>query len=78
MAFTKNYDEPAPVKHSPCVHLRSKAIYVTGELRNPNHPDEEGSQYCWCNLTQHIMGPDDQDVCPAECSPDRPCYKEHY
>ncbi|HIM29044.1 MAG TPA: hypothetical protein EYG57_05755 [Planctomycetes bacterium] len=78
MAFTKNYDEPAPVEHQPCIFLRSKAIYVTGELCNPDHPDEAGSQYCWCNLTQHVMGPDDQDVCQLDCSPDRPCYKEHH
>jgi hypothetical protein len=24
------------------------------------------------------MGPDDQDVCQLDCSPDRPCYKEHH
>ena len=78
MAFTKYYDESEPVQHAPCVHLRSKAIYVTGEIGETEHPDEEGSKYCWCNLTQHILGPDDSNVCNRECSPERPCYKEHY
>jgi hypothetical protein len=36
MAFIKNYDVPEPVNTPPCIHLRSKAIYVTGSLRDPN------------------------------------------
>ena len=76
MPFEKNYDVPEPVTHAPCIHLRSKAIYVTGELRNPNHPDEEGSQYAWCNITQHILGPDQNDVDCRVCRPGRGCYRE--
>ncbi len=75
MAFEKNYDLPEPVEHSPCIHLRSKAIYVTGELRTPDHPDEAGSHSCWCNLTQHILGPDQKDVDGCDCGPGRKCYK---
>ena len=75
MAFEKHYDLPEPVEHEPCVHLRSKAIYVTGEL-TPNHTDEDGSHYCWCNLTQHVIGPDQSDVDHRSCSPDRDCYKK--
>ena len=78
MAFEKHYDVPEPVTTPPCIHLRSKAIYVTGQLRNPNHPDEEGSQYCWCNCTQHVLGPDRRDVNHRECNPDRDCYQISY
>ena len=58
MAFEKYYDEPELVTLPPCVHLRSKAMFTTGQLINPDHPDESGSHYCWCNMTQHIIGPD--------------------
>jgi hypothetical protein len=78
MPFQKHYDLPLPVTHNPCIHLRSKAIYVTGQLRNPQHPDEEGSQYCWCNLTQHVLGPDQKDVDTRNCCPGRDCYRESY
>jgi hypothetical protein len=78
MAFIKYYDVPEPINTPPCIHLRSKAIYVTGTMRDPNHPDEAGSQYCWCNLTQHILGPDEDDVDRRSCTPDRPCYRDAY
>lgn len=75
MAFEKSYDVPEPVQHSPCFYLRSKAMYVTGE-RTPNHADEEGGHYCWCNITQHTIGPDDKDVGNRSCGPGRECYKQ--
>lgn len=78
MAFEKHYDLPQAVTHGPCIHLRSKAIYVTGDHRNPNHPDEAGSQYCWCNRTQHVIGPDQSHVSFAQCDPARECYKQTY
>ena len=68
MAFEKKYDVPEPVTHQMCIHLRSKAMYVTGD-RDPKAPDEEGSHYCWCNMTQHILGPDQSNVDQRECSP---------
>lgn len=74
MAFEKYYDLPDPVEHAPCQHIRSKAIYVTGRL-HPDHTDEDGSHYCWCNLTQHVIGPDQSSVAPRECGPGRGCYK---
>ncbi len=78
MAFKKYYDEQRPVTELACIHLRSKAIYVTGEIRTPEHPDEEGNQYCWCNKTQHILGPDQKDVERACCIPGRGCFCESY
>jgi hypothetical protein len=76
MAFEKYYDAQLPVTQPPCIHLRSKAMYVTGELRNPDHPDEAGAQYCWCNVTQHVIGPDQSQVDRPSCVPGRDCYKE--
>jgi hypothetical protein len=66
---------PTPqVTASPCVYLRSKAIYVTGQL-DPDDPDESGCHYCWCNLTQRVTGPDEAPVTLAACTPGRSCYK---
>jgi len=76
MAFVKQYDASRPVTQPICIHLRSKAIYVTGELKNPEHPDEEGSHYAWCNLTQHVKGPDRNDCDRCSCTPGRKCYKD--
>ncbi len=78
MAFTKYYDEQNPPEHPPCIHLRSKAMCVTGSLCAPDHPDEEGSQYCWCNMTQHLVGPDENYVDATKCVPERPCYRSTY
>lgn len=75
MPFQKYYDESLPVTTPPCVHLRSKAMYVTGQLRNPDHPDEAGGQYCWCNITQHIIGPDQQVVDRPNCTSGRKCFE---
>jgi len=74
MAFSKQYDTPEPVTEPPCLHLRSKAMYVTGS-RTPSHPDEVGSHGCWCNLTQHIIGPDRGEVDYPACVPGRDCYR---
>ena len=78
MVFQKYYDETQPTREAGCIHLRSKAMYVTGELKNPEHPDEEGSQGCWCNVTQHVKGPDQADVDRCTCTPGRDCYRDSY
>ena len=76
MPFEKHYDAQPPATEPACIHLRSKAMYVTGDLRNPDHPDEAGSQYCWCNISQHMIGPDQLTVSRYECVPGRTCYRE--
>ena len=78
MAYIRHFDEPEPVLEPACIHLRSKAMYVTGELRNSDHPDESGSHYCWCNMTQHIVGPDGEEVDRPACIPGRGCFRETY
>ena len=78
MPFQRYFDESLPVDQPACIHLRSKAMYTTGEIRNPEHPDEHGSQYCWCNVTQHVIGPDQSDVGRRECTAGRHCFREVY
>ena len=75
MAFEKIVEPWDAITTPPCAHLRSKAIFVTGTLDRPDHVDEEGCDYCWCNLTQHIIGPDDSDVSRRQCIPGRTCYR---
>lgn len=78
MPFEKYYDDAGPVTEPACIHLRSKAMYVTGDLKNPDHPDEAGAHYCWCNRTQHVLGPDQAYVNRRACTPGRPCFQETY
>ena len=53
------------------MHLRSNVIYMLGQLKSPDHPDEVNSQYCWCNVTQHVIGPDQEHVIRVACIPPR-------
>lgn len=76
MPFEKYYDEKRPVREAACIHLRSKAMYVLGEIKNPDHPDEASGQYCWCNMTQHVIGPDQLHVDRHTCINGRGCYRE--
>jgi hypothetical protein len=49
---------------------------VAGELRDVEHPDEAGSQHFWCNMTQHVLGPDEAHVLRHTCVPGRDCYRQ--
>ena len=64
-----------PIAPAACRHLRSKGMYVTGTM-NPRVDDGAmGDGYCWCNKTQHQLGPDDQFVNREACDNQRPCYE---
>lgn len=76
MAFEKYYDAQLPVTVPACIHLRTKSMYVSGSLKNPDHPDEAGSQHCWCNMTQHVIGPDSSQVSRPACIEGRECYRD--
>ena len=69
-------EQPTDTTEPACVYLRSKAIYVTGDL-NPDHPDEKTShdENCWCNITQHVIGPDDTEVSRVGCTNGRACFR---
>ena len=51
-------------------------MYVTGQL-DPESIDEQHNhgENCWCNLTQHVVGPDQQLVTLDECTYGRGCYR---
>ena len=74
MAFEKSFDDPVVLASPACIHLRSKAMCVTGATEMV-HPDEAGSNYCWCNISQHVVGPDQSDVCREQCVSGRECYR---
>jgi hypothetical protein len=58
------------------MHLRSKAIYVTGNP-DPEDVSETGSHRysCWCNRTLRVIGPDELPVERASCITGRGCYE---
>ncbi len=75
MPFQKSLDVlPAGPLESICRHMRTKSMFVAGELEPVPEVPGAGSGHCWCNLTQHVMGPDAQLVDRASCSSARPCY----
>lgn len=71
--------EPLPqaagVSASPaaCRHLLSKGMFVSGMV----DPAEVGMSdgHCWCNMTQHALGPDDGLVGRHMCVAGRRCYE---
>jgi len=58
-----------------CLHLRSKGMYVTGQMDPADDVEGHSDGYCWCAQTQHVYGPDDQYVDRQQCNSTRPCYQ---
>jgi hypothetical protein len=57
-----------------CQHLRSKGMYITG-CQNPAVEDGQvGDGHCWCSVTQHALGPDDNFVDRSLCIAGRRCF----
>jgi hypothetical protein len=76
MPYQRTYDHPELVTLPPCLYLRNKLIYVTGEI-DPKELQELGHHsHCWCNQTQHVIGPDDNLVDRSSCVAGRSCYRE--
>jgi hypothetical protein len=75
MAHERTFGQPQRISDPPCLHLRSKAIYVTGDP-DPADPTEIGSHRynCWCNKTQRVVGPDDALVDRFACIDGRGCF----
>lgn len=53
-------------------------MYVMGQIGETDHPADPGSGACWCNQTQHFVGPDDKYVNRRECIEGRNCFKSTY
>jgi hypothetical protein len=68
--------DPLPMIDQPaCVHLRSKQMYVTDPAA-PMDAYEAAARHWWCNLTQHVIGPDTAGVTRGKCIPGRDCYRD--
>ena len=75
MPYERTFEEPNAARPPACRYLRSKAMYVTGDV-DPTNPDEVDSHsYFWCNRTQNVVGPDEGDVDRVECAAGRKCYE---
>ncbi len=75
MPYSRSIDEPAGPVQPVCRHLRSKAIFVAGQMEPPADIEEMGSGHCWCNHTQNVLGPDNHSVDRRECNGGRDCYE---
>lgn len=75
MPHERTFGELKTTGQPACRYLRSKAMYVTGDV-DPTNPDEVDSHsYCWCNRTQHVIGPDEGHVVRSDCVAGRKCYE---
>ena len=76
MGYQRSFNDKNVQPLPPCMNLRSKAIYVTGNP-DPQSPEEEGSTRfnCWCNKTQHVIGPDQVLVDRHACVDGRDCFE---
>lgn len=73
MPYHRPLDEPDAPRGKPCAHLRSKGMYVTGQLDPAEVGHSDG--YCWCNQTQQQIGPDRELVDRAACQEGRGCFE---
>ncbi len=59
-----------------CMHLRSKGMYVTGQVDPTDDYEGLGDGHCWCSHTQAGMGPDNELADRRLCNPSRQCYQQ--
>ena len=79
MAYERTFDLPIQTSEPPCIHLRSKQIYVTGNPDPDDPRDAASDRYsCWCNKTQHVKGPDNELVERSQCISGRACFVGRY
>ena len=75
MPYERSLDEASEPLPPICRHLRSKAMYVAGEMEPPAEMQQTGSGHCWCNMTQAVFGPDAAIVDRRGCDGSRTCYE---
>jgi hypothetical protein len=56
-----------------CRHLRTKAMYVRGDVSA--FEINESNSSCWCSHTQNVLGPDDKLVEGPACVDGRGCFE---
>jgi hypothetical protein len=71
-----NWDKPLNLKPC-CLHLRHKMMYVDPRQATPGLVDDESdSRVFVCQITQSVLGPDDEPVKPTMCdSTGRACFR---
>ncbi len=69
-------DRPLNLKPC-CLNLRHKMMYVDPRQMTPGLVDDgSDTRVFLCLLTQHVIGPDDEQVSPATCSSEgRACFR---
>jgi hypothetical protein len=58
-----------------CRELRSKRFFTTEGVPTEASQYLDGSDHCWCFVTQRPIGPDNGRVYPDRCVPGRSCYR---
>jgi hypothetical protein len=71
-----SFDRPLNLKPC-CLHLRHKMMYLDPRQMTPGLVDDgSDSRVFLCQLTQHVLGPDDGQVSPTQCSSEsRGCFR---
>jgi hypothetical protein len=69
------YHEAAAVQSPFCGALRSKKYFMLSRLATEAGDYLDGSNHCWCRVTQQVVGPDGNQARPERCGPDRSCYQ---
>jgi hypothetical protein len=64
----------ADVASAQCRHLRSKGMFITGCVNPAVEDGQVGDGHCWCSLTSHVLGPDDNFAERQGCIPGRSCF----
>ena len=61
-----------------CASLRSKKFFMMDALASDASEYLDGSNHCWCRLTQQVIGPDGGGVHPETCVAGRSCYSSAF
>jgi len=61
-----------------CASLRSKKFFMMDALPTEASQYLDGSNHCWCRVTQQVIGPDGAPVDPGACVAGRSCYSSAF
>ena len=62
-----------------CRHLRTKKMFTVAhsdEAFAEKDPEHASPSHFWCNLTQSVVGADDQPAHPDTCALGRSCFEK--
>ncbi len=76
MAFEKDLDPQEMNVLPACSELRTKKMVTEATRDVWDDPFAGGNHHCWCHITQHVVGPDQELVERDRCVPGRDCYCE--